>query len=279
MAGFQACGQGKGFNSLHNHVWQNAGCGTTRDGLVRLIRRALAFAVAGACVVGLLRACSQRPGLSGPTSAATAASTASVAELEATVAALRTEVSCTKNVDVEADLSVYDRARGFDCLRHDGHAIIVRAYAHVSTIGPVVTEWSPTFGKGRSWTRGEHWVAFGPREQLLPLARDHDGSAVTSRTTTVGPEAEVGARDSCMAFVSGAASEAVTDAARYGSEAKQLDAQYPGTASLVAKRITPEFRTRWKAAPDYERAAALSAFGDDFRAVCEDARGQPSNPG
>lgn len=211
--------------------------------------------------------------------ASTPSAPAPEAELEKIATELSHGLECTDLVQYQADLSVYDQARGFDCLRHDGRAIIVRAYAHASTVEPVVTEWSPTFGKGRSWTRGEHWVAFGPREQLLPLARDHGGSAATSRMTTVGAEPEAGARDSCMGLVSGAAGEALSDPTRYAKEAEQLDAQFPGTARLVEKRVSPEFRARWKDAPDYEQTAAPSAFGDDFRAVCRDARGQTPDAG
>lgn len=188
------------------------------------------------------------------------------------VSRLSQRLICDRRIEVYADLSFFDRSRGLDCLRPDGRAVIVRAYAHASTVDRVVQEWGPTFGAGRAWTRGDNWVVFGPRSQIEPVANSHDGSRPSTVVPVVETDRADATRDTCMSFVAGAASEDIGDEAAFERDAPAIDKTYPGAAGAVRRIVSPRLRARLKSAPDYEVAAALSRFGDDIRAVCAHAR-------
>jgi hypothetical protein len=211
-----------------------------------------------------------------PTSPSLSDSALNDSTLSDSVMSLSRRLNCDRRVEVYADLSLFDRARGLDCIRPDGRAVIVRAYAHASTVNRVVQEWGPTFGESRAWTRGDNWVVFGPRSQIEAIANSHGGSRPSTVVPAVETDPADAARDTCVSFVAGAASQDVDDEAAFQRDAMTIEETYPGASDAVRRIVNPRLRARLKSAPDYEVAAALSRFGDVIRSVCAHAR--PPHP-
>lgn len=209
-----------------------------------------------------------------PTAANTSPSSPPLSDsaLSDSVISLSRRLNCDRRVEVYADLSFFDRARGLDCIRPDGRAVIVRAYAHASTVGRVIQEWGPTFGAGRAWTRGDNWVVFGPRSQIEAVANSHGGSRPSTVVPAVETDPADAARDTCVSFVAGAASQDIDNEAAFERDATTIDETYPGASDAVRRIVSTLLRARLKSAPDYEVAAALSRFGDVIRSVCTHAR-------
>lgn len=193
-------------------------------------------------------------------------------QLRTQASALIQKMECAETFELFADASFFDPARGFDCIRADRSAAFVRVYSHRETVQRVLNEWSPTFGRGRQYVRGRHWIVFGQADALRDVARVTGATVpstrVPSRIATPPRDAD---RDVCMSTLASAAADRVVAPARFRQQRSSLDVAVPNASRVVEELVTPTIVNELKDKPDYQISSGLSRFGDRFRELCRRA--------
>jgi len=193
----------------------------------------------------------------------------SAAEMTAQLEKLSKRWNCSKTVQIFADISLYDPAVGLDCFHPDESVSFLRVYQHRSTVGRVLQEWSPTFGRGRVWTRGAHWVFMGTKSDSGPFAQLADLPATSSAPPVVGTEPRDAARDTCMSLLFATAYDRVTSAPAVSQTMNELDKQFAGARKALESTVTREIIGELVVQDDENIRASLSRYGPEYRSVCE----------